>query len=245
MLKLGEYQVNEIYNEDSYNAIKKIPDKSIDLIIIDPPYLIDKHGSGGAFGAGRQKFHDEIRTLADGINYDILEEFVRVMKKINIYIFCNKEQILEYLIFFIKQKNCYFDLLVWHKLNPIPTCNNKYLSDTEYILFFREKGVKLYGTYKTKYKYFITEKNVKDKKIYHHPTIKPLKIIETLVFNSTCEGDLVADFFVGSGTTAVASKYLNRKYIGFEINKDYYDSAKKRLSNMVKQEEIDFEKETK
>ena len=65
------------------------------------------------------------------------------------------------------------------------------------------------------------------------------------MFNSTCEGDLVADFFVGSGTTAVASKYLNRKYIGFEINKNYYDSAKNRISNLVKQEEIDFEKEIK
>jgi len=50
-----EYKVDEIYNEDSYNAIKKLPSKCIDLIVIDPPYLIDKHGSGGAFGVRRKR----------------------------------------------------------------------------------------------------------------------------------------------------------------------------------------------
>jgi len=239
-----EYKVDEIYNEDSYNAIKKLPSKCIDLIVIDPPYLIDKHGSGGAFGVRRKKFHDEIRTLADGIKYDILEELVRVMKRINIYIFCNKEQILEYLLYFVKQKKCYFDLLVWHKLNPIPTCNNKYLSDTEYILFFREKGVKLYGNYKSKSKYFITEKNVKDKKLYKHPTIKPLPIIQTLIFNSSLEGDIVGDFFIGSGTTAVASKLLNRHYIGFEVNPSYFQTAKNRLQNITKQGVLQLETQT-
>jgi len=239
-MMIGKYEVDNLYNEDSYISIKDLPDKCLDLIVIDPPYLIDKHGYGGAFGVGRQKFHDEILTLSEGIKNDILEELVRVMKKINIYIFCNKEQITNYLLYFVKQKKCLFDLLTWHKLNPIPTCNNKYLSDTEYILFFREKGVKLYGTYKSKCKYFITQKNVKDKKLYKHPTIKPLPIVETLIFNSSNEGDIVGDFFVGSGTTAVACKLLNRHYIGFEVNPNYFQTAKNRLENITKQAKLEF-----
>lgn len=239
-MMIGKYEVDNLYNEDSYVSIKDLPDKCLDLIVIDPPYLISTHTKGGAFGRGRQKFHDEIKNLAEGIDYSILDELVRVMKKINIYIFCNKEQILNYLIYFIKQKKCHFDLLTWHKLNPIPTCSNKYLSDTEYILFFREKGVNLYGTYKSKYKYFITEKNVKDKRLYNHPTIKPLPIVETLIFNSSNEGDIVGDFFIGSGTTAVASKLLNRHYIGFEINPSYFQTAKNRLENITKQGKLQF-----
>jgi len=240
LLKLGTYEIDKIYNENSYDAIKKIPNSCIDLVVIDPPYLIDQHGYGGCFGRERQKFHNEVATLSNGIDLNILDELVRVMKKINIYIFCNKEQILEYLLYFVKQKKCYFDLLVWHKLNPIPTCNNKYLSDTEYILFFREKGVKLYGNYKSKSKYFITEKNVKDKKLYKHPTIKPLPIIQTLIFNSSLEGDIVGDFFIGSGTTAVACKLLNRHYIGFEVNPNYFQTAKNRLENITKQAKLEF-----
>ena len=115
------------------------------------------------------------------------------------------------------------------------------MSDTEYILFFREKGVKIFGTYKSKSKYFITEKNLSDKKMYHHPTIKPLNIIKTLIDNSSRENDIVADFFVGSGTTAVASKILNRHYIGFEINKQHYETSKKRLKEITEQGEIKLE----
>lgn len=109
------------------------------------------------------------------------------MKKINIYIWCNKEQLVQILNYF-NDKGCFLDLLTWHKTNPIPTCNGTYLSDTEYCVFAREKGVKIYGSYQTKKKYYITPCNVEDKKLYGHPTIKPLNIIENLVINSSVEG---------------------------------------------------------
>ena len=89
MTKLGNYQIDKIYNEDCYDAVKKLPNNSIDLIVMDPPYLIDQHGCGGCFGRERQKFHNEVATLSHGIDLAILDELVRVMKKINIYIFCN------------------------------------------------------------------------------------------------------------------------------------------------------------
>lgn len=234
-MNLGKYEIDNIYNDDSYNSIKDIPDKCIDLIVIDPPYLSDANG-GGCFGKSKRKYHNETMNLKNGINEDILNQIVRVMKKINLYIFCNKEQLLFYLSYFVNNKKCLFDLLMWHKNNPIPTCNNKYLSDTEYILYFREKGVKLYGTYKTKSKYFITSKNLIDKKLYNHPTIKPLSIIETLIYNSSNENDLIADFFMGSGTTAVACINLKRHFIGFEINKEYFNNAKKRIQRSKENE---------
>ena len=231
-MDIGVYQIDNIYNEDSYKAIKNIPDKSIDLIIIDPPYLFESTGGGGAFGKGRQRFHDDLEPLSNGINHLILHELCRVMKKTNIYIFCNQKQVYQYLVYFHYIKKCNFDILTWHKLNPIPMCNNKYLSDTEYILFFREKGVPIYGSFSTKSKYYITSKNIKDKRKYGHPTIKPEEIINNFIVNSSKENDLVADFFLGSGTTAAVSKKLNRHYLGFEINPTYFNTAKKRLEEV-------------
>lgn len=216
-------------------------------------------GSGGAFGADKEKYHKEylslyhkigstketerlrinanaqqqreqIRMISNGFDNKILDELVRVMKKINIYIWCSKGQLRQILDYFDNLK-CNIDLLTWHKTNPTPTCNNTYLSDTEYLIFAREKGVKVYGNYHTKKKYWVTPANVEDKKKYKHPTIKPLDIIETLIINSSKENDVVLDCFMGSGTTGVACKELNRNFIGIEIDKKYYDIAKGRIEN--------------
>lgn len=235
---------------DCLHLLRQLPDNSIDLVVTDPPYLFDTSG-GGVFGSKRKQYHKDYAKvsnfktpldqrkanqrseigleLARGFDIEILDELKRVMKKINIYIWCNKEQIKQYLNYF---NDCNMELLTWHKTNPIPTCNNTYLSDTEYLLFFREKGVKVYGEYATKRKYYVTPINKSDKVKYGHPTIKPLDIIQNLIINSSQDGDIVLDPFLGSGTTAVACVNTNRHYIGFEINNDYYNIACKRLDEV-------------
>ena len=132
---------------DCLEILKKLPDDSVDLVITDPPYEFAGQG-GGAFGSKQREYHNELENsdITKGFDTRILDELVRVMKKVNIYIWCNKEQINMYLNYF---KDFNMDLLVYCKTNPVPTCNNKYLSDIEYLLFFREKGVKVYGEYAT------------------------------------------------------------------------------------------------
>lgn len=228
---------------DCLELMKDIPDKSIDLVVIDPPYdFMSKHYSfgktyagAGAFGTLSRTYHKELddSNIITGINEDVLKELIRVQKKVNIYIWCSKEQILKYMNFF---KDYNMDLLTWHKTNPVPTCSNKYLSDTEYILFFREKGVKIYGTYATKKKYYVTPTNKEDKKLYKHPTIKPLEIIENLIINSSQENDTILDCFMGSGTTGVACKNLNRNFIGIELDEKYFNIAKERINNVVRKD---------
>ena len=151
------------------------------------------------------------------------------MKKINIYIFCSQKQIQPYLEYFANGKGCNWNLLTWHKTNPIPACGNKYLNDTEYIMFFREKGVKLYGSYETKRTFYTTLRNQEDNISYNHPTVKPLNIVQNLIINSSQPGDVVLDPFIGSGTTAIASIQSHRHYLGYEINPDYYATACKRI----------------
>lgn len=134
--------------------------------------------------------------------------------------------------YFVKEKGCNWNLLTWHKTNPAPTCKNKYLSDTEYCFFAREAGVKIYGDYHTKKTYFVSSTNKKDKKLYNHPTIKPLDIVEKLVINSSQENDVIFDPFMGSGTTGVASNLHKRRFVGIELDNTYFETAKKRIENL-------------
>lgn len=225
--------VNEIYNMDCLQGLRQIESGTVSLIVADPPYELQQHNGAGAFGRKNREYHQGIDHLQSGVSNEVLEECLRVCKHPNMYVFCSKDQLPQLFGFALSHKLKY-DLLTWHKTNPVPTCNNKYLSDTEYIVFMRN-GANLYGTYETKRKYFITQTNTADKKAFGHPTPKPVPIIKTLIENSTQSGDLVLDPYMGSGTTAVACMQSGRKYIGFELNKEYYDKAVKRIKDVQAQ----------
>ena len=83
-------------------------------------------------------YNDElyINNLTSGYDYKILEEILRVLKKVNLYIFCNGEQIPFYIRFFVLERKCKMDIIIWNKTNALPLFNNKYLSDKEYCLYF-------------------------------------------------------------------------------------------------------------
>ena len=286
-------ELNKIYLGDAYELIKQIPDKSIDLIVTDPPYEFDSGGSsqsdfgqqktksnieiynldtnrtkqnivtgGGCFGTKQRDYYSEFsetnvskqrqeiiandvdnnnntRFISEGISNEILKEFVRVMKKGNIYIFCNKNQLRQYFDFF-DDLGWNLDLLVWNKTNCIPTINNTYLANLEYCVFARESGAPLYGSYETKSKCYTSSCNKKDKDLFLHPTIKPLPFIKNLIINSSQENQVVLDPFIGSGTTAVACKELNRQFIGFELNPKFYEIANDRLNDVT---QVDKKKE--
>lgn len=217
----------DIRHTDALSLLGSLSDRSVDLIITDPPYEFRSTKGGGAFGSAHREYHDELTPLSHGVAEEELDAMMRVMRVPNIYIWCNQAQVPQYLDYFVKERGCAFDILTWHKTNPTPLCSNKYLSDTEYCLFFR-KGAKVYGSYATKAKYWVTPNNVADKKAHGHPTVKPLSIIRTLVENSSVPGDLICDPFMGSGTTAVACKDLGRRFVGCDIDEGYVHTAKKR-----------------
>ena len=221
-----------LYLGDCMDIMKTIEDKSIDLVITDPPYKIETSG-GGLYTQADKQYVKELNSMKDGFSEDVLDELCRIMKKINIYFFCSQKQIIPLLDYFVKKKKCNWNLLTWHKTNPVPACGNKYLTDTEFILFFREKGVKVYGNYNTKFTYYVTPLNQKDKKKYGHPTIKPQEILLNLVTNSSQEGDTVCDPFMGSGSTGVACKSLNRDFIGIEVDNNWYQIAQNRINEEI------------
>ena len=222
---------------NAYEEIKKLPDKSVDLIITDPPYDIDTKYTSCMRNDIGKSYHSIIRELSaddltSGIELSILDDFLRVLKTVNIYIWCNRRQIIPYLDFFVKEHGCNYDILVWIKTNPIPGCGRNYLNDKEYCLYFR-KSARLHTTYQRGHTYWITPTNKKDKILYGHPTVKPQAIIEDLVLNSSEEGDVILDPFSGSGTTGAAAAKLNRSFIGFEKNEIYYDVSLQRINQLI------------
>lgn len=229
-----------LYNNDCFMLMKTFIEKGlkVDLILTDPPYEVSVTNGGGSVN-NVKKFK---QTLTDINSKNIdkgyeIETFgdlvVQLMNNINIYFWCNKIQIPRYFDYWVGKHKCKFDILVWNKTNALPTYSNKYLTDCEYCLYFRKGGnlcrSQNYEDAKTIYTAPI---NHKDKKIYNHPTIKPLDLTEKLVRNSCPEGGLVLDPFMGSGTTGVACKKNNRNFIGIEIDNYYAKLAWERINNV-------------
>jgi len=225
-------EINKIYLGDSYKLIKEIPDKSVDCIYTDIPYDIQ---SGGAAGFMKERVNrlrtKDLQGLNDGIDYKIYDEFVRVLKDINVFIWLNKSQIAQTLNYFLKY-DITFEILTWNKQNPIPMTSNLWLSDIEYCLYFRSRKIKLNDGYELKSKWFVSPTNKDDKNDYKHAAIKPLELVKRHLLHATQKGDIVLDPFVGSGTTAIACKENERQYIGIEINEKWYKIASDRLNGI-------------
>ena len=225
---------NKIINADCIDILKQLPDKSVDLVLTDPPYIINSHGGTKSPIAKRcARVRDKIDDLTRDFNfYQITEELIRICKKANIIMFCSKQQIARTMMFF-EQKNLQVNLCVWDKTNPPPLCNNKLVNNLEYIVIARESGA-----------FFNNDLPVNKKKmsfIYptgiktFHPCEKPIELFNDLITLFSDVDNLVLDCFSGSGTTAVACHNLKRRFICIEKDKDYYEASVKRLEAAQKQ----------
>lgn len=229
-----EDMINNVILGDCYEVIKSIPDKSIDCIYVDVPYLFQKGGSGNSRIANqvkKMKKELEDNEIYNGFDYNIFNDFKRVMKNVNCFIWCSKEQIFSILKWWQENSDCTYQILTWNKTNPVPMCNGNWLSDIEYCLYFN-RGTKLNNGYELKSKWYTSPTNQSDKEKFNHPTIKPLSLVERHIKHATQENDIVLDCFCGSGTTCVACKNTNRRYIGIELNSKWHKVAVDRLNNV-------------
>ena len=158
-------------------------------LICDPINDCFKIGvTRGSIEKRMKKIKDELGNvnLLSGYNIEnMAKEIRRIQKHINAYFFCSKAQIYDYLNIYVGKYKCNYYILEWHKSNPSPLYNCKFLNDTEYCLYFFEKGFNLlhpqcYDDAKT---YWITPLNKKDKDLYNHPTCKPIDILRKLIRN--------------------------------------------------------------
>lgn len=238
-MKIGEYELNNIYNEDCYEAIKKIPDKSIDLIVTDPPYPTTARGSAGNSGGMLQKDINKKGKVFTHNDIDCEKyapEFYRVLKDgSHCYVMTNHLNLIHMLNTFTANGFHFIKSLIWDKGNKI--MGQYYMSQFEYILFFRKgRAVRINDCGTSDIISVPNKKHKGEDGKNLHDTEKPVGLMDVLIKNSSNEGGVVLDTFLGSGTTAVACKELNRNYIGFELDKKYYEIAKNRLNGLTKED---------
>lgn len=229
---IGNFKLNQIYCIDYLEGLKALPNKSIDAIITDPPYFFETHGRG--FSGLREKLFTGLKDIGTNKNNNLvtdllLSELLRVCKIPNIFIFCNKAQILG-ILKFAEMHKLNSELIPLCKSSPMPLSNNQWLPDREWGIHLF-KNLAIFGDYSTK-KGFFLDGNYQQEK-YNHPSVKPEYIIRRIVKNITKESMVVLDCFMGSGTTAVVCKALGRDFLGFEINEEYCKIGKKRLSQEI------------
>lgn len=122
------------------------------------------------------------------------------------------------------------NILVWEKNNCTPS--QYYMKNCEYVLFFRKgkaKWINNIGESKTVHKF----NNVIGTKL--HPTEKPVDLLRFYISNSSNENDVVLDPFVGSGSTGIACIEENRKFIGVEIDEQYFKIAEERMKTRYRE----------
>ena len=215
---------------DYSNEIKNIPNESIDLILTDIPYVISKENNittmkkGGRtgidFGEWDKKF--DINNLSYLVP--------KIKRGGSLLTFCSIEQCGE--LIKILNNLEYKDKIIWQKTNPMPrNRDRRYITDFENGMWFVRNGDKwTFNRQNNNYdRCIMTYPIVTGKRL--HPTQKNVELIKELVLRHSNEGDLVLDPFMGSGTTGVACKNLNRDFIGIELDENYFNIAKERIEN--------------
>ena len=203
---------------DCIYGMKEFENNKVDFTITDIPYNAVSRNSNGLRNLNKKE--------ADILTFDLnifLEELFRITKN-SIVIFCGKEQFSSIFSFFASKKGTTRPI-VWEKSNPSPM-NGKYiyLSGIELAVWFKKSGAKTFNAFckNTVFKYPNGSTKL-------HPTEKNHKLLSELIIDNTNDGDIVFDPCCGSGSHLLVSKQLNRNFVGFEINEEYYKIAIKRL----------------
>ena len=202
-------ELDTIFNQDCLVGLKALPDKSIDLILTDPPYGKKADKGTNGFGAAKN------RRYAGGWDGmipppELFQEMFRVAK--NLIIFGGN-----YFGHLLPPSNCW---IFWDKKGDVAFQNP--FADGELIYTTFKKPVKRIVF---KQQGFITDS--KDKR--YHPTQKPTELVQQLIEMFSEPGQLICDPFLGSGTTAVAAVKSGRHYIGYEIDPGYFQICCDRL----------------
>ena len=223
----------KIYNMDCLIGMQHIPPNSIDLIITDPPY-----GENVGYGRNKKKI---LGNESIEINYRMLEIcYFRLKNNSSVYLFTNWKKVDKIKNFVVSQRKYKIKTILTIVKNNIGM-GQDFRNQYE-LCFVLEKGKPKYN-----FKNFSTVQQMGY--IEHnedtHPHQKDVNLIRKLIEHSSKQGDLILDPFMGSGTTAVACKQLNRNFIGFEIDKRYYEIAKQRLEQdtLHKWEKLNFPQE--
>ena len=212
---------------DCLERMKEIPDGSVDLCVSDIPYKLTGGGKGDGANSKRPKgiLVDNSQLMKVPKFEDWLPDLYRIMKDgSHIYLMCNFKNLNDLMNKSLAVGFKHINLLVWEKNNCTPS--QFYMKNCEYTLLLRKgksKYINNIGESKTVHKF----NNIIGNKV--HPTEKPEELMKFYVENSSNVGDTVLDIFMGSGSTGVACLNTNRKFLGVEMDENYFDIGVNRM----------------
>lgn len=217
-------ETNKLYNGDCMKLLPSFEGGAFALTLTDIPYGAVNRDSNGLRNLDKEVADEETFNL-----FDFLSELYRVTSG-TVIIFCGKEQLSTIYEFFNeKQKHGKGTVrqLVWQKSNPSPM-NGKYiyLSGVENAVWFKKRGATFNAFCKNPVFVYPNGRN----KI--HPTEKNHDLLRELIADNSGVGDLVFDPCMGSGSTCLVAAQSGRRYVGIELNKQYFDSAKERIERV-------------
>ena len=251
---MKKFSLNKIYNQNCIDGMKDIPDNKIDLVITDPPFAINfksKKANYNRIASRVLPGYNEIESK-DYYNftYNWMNQINRILKKSgSMYVFSGWNNLKDILTALDENGFITINHIIWKYQFGVVT-SKKFVTSHYHCLYVCKNNNE-----RKFFPYSRFDKNAKtsDGKSLHYndkedvwnikreywtgdektPTKLPAEIIKKILEYSSEEKDVIFDPFLGSGQVAVVSKMLKRKYLGFEIVKEYYNFAKKRLEKNV------------
>jgi len=251
---MKKLQFNKIYHMDCLEGMKLLPDSSIDLVITDPPFAIE-------FKAKRSNYNRTQSRVIEGYNeiprkqyFDFTLQWMREVPRLlkdsgSMYVFSGWNNLKDILVALDELGFTTVNHIIWKYQFGVVT-RRKFVTSHYHCLyvckndaqrkffpfarFDKDSGNKQGGSlhYQDKEDVWVIQRE------YWHgdqktPTKLPAELVKKILMYSSEEGDVILDPFLGSGQVAVVSKMMKRKYVGFEIVKEYYEFAKERLDKGV------------
>lgn len=236
-----------LYNGDCIEILKTLKPNSVDLIFADPPYFLSNGGKSILNGkvVSVNKGHWDDKLIYNN-HLDFTKEWIKLAYNVlkwsgSIWISGTIHNIFDVKRFLDEIGFKIVNIVVWHKSDPPPLIYKNKLKFSYELIIWASKGSKHVFNYDDMFKinndelqdvWTIPAVQMCEKKFGYHPTQKPEALLERIIKACSNPGDTVLDPFNGSGTTCFVAKKLNRKYIGIEKEKEYFNISKRRIESI-------------
>lgn len=239
--RLSKMSNIKLFKGDALEILKQLEPKSVDLIFADPPYNLSGENyltcKSGKIAKCDKGSWDKIENIHE-FNRKWIKECIRLLKDDGTIWISGTLHNHPSIGVILKQLNLWIiNDIIWFKPNAPPLIQkNRFVPSTE-LIWVASKSKRYYFNYEMAVK-LSNGKQMRnlweipaERHKTPHPTEKPEKLLERIILIGSKEGGIILDPFMGSGTTGVVAKRLNRDFIGIEIDEKYYDIAKKRIEN--------------
>ncbi|MBI3308138.1 MAG: site-specific DNA-methyltransferase [Candidatus Melainabacteria bacterium] len=225
------------------SILKGMPDKSVDMIFADPPYNLSGKNHITCVNGRKVNCNKGIWDMVEDIdkfNYDWIKECMRVLKDDGT-IWISGTLHNHPSVGFLLKKMGYWLIndIVWFKPNAPPQLQPNRLAPSTEIIWLASKTKKYYFDYE-KAKELNEGKQMRNlwtitakRHITKHPTEKPEELLERIILLGSKDGDTILDPFMGSGTTGVVAQKLGRRFIGIEIDDEFFNIAENRIKKRL------------